>query len=98
MSLILHQHPLASFCHKVLIALYENGTAFESRLVDLGDPQSAAAFAALWPLARMPVLQDTARGRIVPETSIIIEYLDRHHPGPVRLVPQDADVALEARL
>ena len=34
MSLTLHLHPLSSFCHKVLIALYENGTAFAPRLVD----------------------------------------------------------------
>ena len=38
MALILHSHPLASFCHKVLIALYETGVPFETRLVDLGDP------------------------------------------------------------
>ena len=29
MTLTLYQHPLASFCHKVLIALYENETPFE---------------------------------------------------------------------
>lgn len=28
MMLTLYYHPLASFCWKVLIALYENGTAF----------------------------------------------------------------------
>ena len=28
MTLTLYFHPLASFCHKVLIALYENGTPF----------------------------------------------------------------------
>jgi glutathione S-transferase len=98
MALILHYHPLASFCWKVLIALYENGTPFEPRLVDLGDPDSRAAFAALWPIAKMPVLEDSARGCVVPETSIIIEYLDRHCPGPVRMIPDDPERAREVRL
>jgi len=98
MSLILHYHPLASFCWKVLIALYENDIPFEPKLVDLGDAQSRAAFAALWPMAKMPVLEDEARGAVVPETSIIIDYLDLHNPGPVRFVPEEAERARETRL
>ncbi len=98
MSLVLHYHPLASFCWKVLIALYENDTRFEPHLVDLGDPAERAAFAALWPLAKMPVLVDEAHDRVVPETTIIIEWLDRHHRGPVRFLPDDPDAAREVRL
>jgi glutathione S-transferase len=78
MSLILHYHPLASYCWKVLVALYEYDLPFEPRLVNLGDPQSRAEFAALWPIAKMPVLEDRDRGRVLPETSIIIGYLDVH--------------------
>lgn len=98
MSLTLHYHPLASFCWKVLIALYENGTAFEPLLVDLGDEKSRAAFAKLWPHAKFPVLQDKARDRLVPESTVIIDYLDAHYPGPVRFIPEDRDRALEVRL
>ena len=98
MSLVLHYHPLASFCWKVLIALHENDTAFEPRLLDLGNPEERAAFAALWPLARMPVLVDEDHDRVVPETTIIIEWLDRHHRGPGRFLPDDPDAALEVRL
>src|SRR5690606_14766809 len=54
MVLRLYYHPFASFCQKVLIALYENGTAFEPELVDLGNPDSRAAFAAVWPLSKFP--------------------------------------------
>lgn len=97
MSLTLHMHPLASFCWKVLIALYENDTPFEAHLVDLSDPEAAAAFKALWPTAKMPLLVDTALNRIVPETSIIVEYLDSAYPGPVRFIPKDADAALRVR-
>ena len=98
MSLILHYHPLASFCWKVLIALYENDTAFAPKIVDLGDPESRGLFAALWPVAKMPVLEDAERGVVVPETSVIIDYLDLHHPGPVRFVPGDPDRARAVRL
>jgi glutathione S-transferase len=98
MSLILHYHPLSSYCWKVLIALYENGTEFTPGLVDLGDPNSRAAFAALWPVAKMPVLEEDAHDILIPETSIIIDYLDRHHRGAVRFVPEDPDLAREVRL
>jgi len=98
MTLTLHYHPLASFCWKVLIALYENDIAFTPQIVDLGDPASRGAFAALWPVAKMPVLEDKARGCVVPETSIIIDYLAFHYPGPVRLIPGDPDRARDTRL
>jgi glutathione S-transferase len=98
MTLTLYLHPLASFCHKVLIAFYENGVAFRPVTVDLGDPGSAAALLEKWPVGKIPVLHDGARGRTVAETSIIIEYVQQHYPGPVPLLPSDAEAQLEARL
>jgi glutathione S-transferase len=98
MALTLHMHPLSSYCWKVLIALYENATPFEPCIVNIGDAQERAAFAALWPTSKIPLLQDTARGRVVPETSIMIEYLDRHYPGAAPLIPADEVAQLEARL
>lgn len=98
MPLRLYYHPFASFCQKVLIALYENGTAFEPELVDLGNPDSRAAFAAVWPLSKFPVLRDEDRGMTVPESTTIIEYLTLHRPGPVALIPADPEAALQARL
>jgi glutathione S-transferase len=97
-NLTLHFHPLSSFSHKVLIALYENGTPFEKAIVNYGDPQSRDAFFALWPLGKIPVLHDDARDHTLPETSIIIEYLDRHYPGAQPLLPRDPEQQLEARL
>lgn len=98
MSLKLYFHPLASFCHKALIALYENDIAFEPIIVDLADEVSSAAFKAVWPMAKMPVLRDEARDRTVAESTIIIEYLDAHYPGRTRFVPEDADGAWQARM
>lgn len=96
MALVLHSHPLSSYCWKVLIALYEKGLQFEPRMVNLGDPAEKAAFEALWPTAKIPLLQDG--DRFVPETSIQIEHLDLHHPGRLRLLPGDATTQLEVRL
>jgi glutathione S-transferase len=90
-------HPLASFCQKALIALYENGTPFEPHFVDLGNDAATAQFKALWPIGRMPVLRDDARDRTIAESSIIIEYLDRHYPSANRLIPADPDLALQVR-
>ena len=98
MTLTLYLHPLASFCHKVLIALYENGTAFDAEIVDFGNPESAAALLDKWPVGKIPILHDRAAGRTIPETSIIIEYLQAHYPGPVRLLPDDPDAQMQVRL
>ena len=98
MSLMLHFHPLASYCWKALIALYENDTPFTPNKVDLGNPAERAALLKLWPIGKFPVLGDDARGQTVPESSVIIEYLDRHYPGPTRFIPADPELALQTRL
>ncbi len=96
MALKLYLHPLSSYCWKVLIALYENGTPFEPLMLDVEANQ--AELKRLWPIGKMPLLRDEAREHTVPETSIIIEYLDRHYPGPQALVPSDPDASRQARL
>lgn len=93
MALQLFAHPFSSYCQKVLTALYENGTAFDYRTLGAGEAQ--AEFEACWPLKRMPLLVDG--GHEVAESSVIIEYLGLHHPGPVRLLPADAAAALDVR-
>ena len=98
MSLTLHYHPLSSFCWKALIALYENDTPFEPRLVDLGNETERAALLKLWPIGKFPVLRDDAKDRTIPESSIIIEYLDNHYPGRTRFIPADPKLALQTRL
>ena len=98
MSLTLYYHPLASFCHKVLIALYENGIDFEPRIIDLGDDADRAELQAIWPIGKFPVIRDHDRKRDVPETSIIIEYLDRYFAGERKLIPSEWEDALDVRL
>lgn len=96
MSLALYAHPFSSYCQKVLIALYENATVFEFKLLDGEHPAVAQELASWWPLMRFPVLLE--QGRPVMEASIIIEYLDLHHRGAVRLLPEAAPAALEVRM
>jgi glutathione S-transferase len=98
MALTLHFHPLASFCWKALIALYENDIPFTPNKVDLGNPTERAALLKLWPIGKFPVLSDDARKQIVPESSIIVEYLDQHYPGPTRFIAADPELARETRL
>src|SRR4051812_45528801 len=98
MSLTLYDHPLSSYCWKALIALYEADVAFTARVVNLGDPADRAAFQAVWPLAKFPVLRDEARGQTVPESTIIIDYLAQYYPSAAALIPPDPDAARQARL
>jgi len=97
MDLSLYYHPLSSSCWKVLIALYELGVAFQPRLINLGDPKERENFLALWPTGKIPLLLDGSR--VVPETTIIVEYLSQldaraDHP----LLQGDPDASLEVRL
>ena len=97
MALTLYFHPFSSYCQKALIALYENATPFTPKLINLGDPASAGELKKIWPLGKFPVLHDAARGETVPESSVIVEYLARHYPGPVALMPTDPDLSLQVR-
>jgi glutathione S-transferase len=98
MSLKLYYHPLSSFCHKALIALYEKDVPFEPVFVDLGDEKSSAEMRSLWPVGKFPVLRDEARGSTVAEATVIVEYLDVYYPGPTKLVPAASDQAWRARM
>lgn len=93
MSPLLYAHPFSSYCWKVLIALYENETPFEWRVLE--DEANWAELERLWPMKLMPVLVDG--DRTVIETSVIIEYLAMYHSGPAELIPSDPDAALQAR-
>ena len=97
MALTLYLHPLSSYCHKPLIALYENAVAFTPEVVNLGDPVSRDRFKKVWPMAKFPVLRDDSRNQTIPESTSIIEYVGRHYPGPVKLLPDDEEAAAHVR-
>ena len=94
MTIELFAHPFSSYCQKALIAFYENDIPFSYRMME--DPGVGEEFAALWPLKRFPILREN--GRVVMEATSVIEYLQIHHPGPVKLVPEDPALAVEVRM
>lgn len=98
MTLKLYFHPLSSFCHKALIALYEHDVPFERVVVDLGDPAHRAAFAEVWPLVKFPALRDDARGMTIAESSPVVEYIDTFYRRGAPLMPADPDLAWEVRM
>ena len=96
MSLALYAHPFSSYCQKALIALYENITPFELKMLGPEEPQNFEALKRLWPIGKFPVLDDG--GAVVFEATSIIEHLALHHPGLVRLIPEDPRIALDVRM
>ncbi len=95
MALQLFGHPFSSYTWKALIALYENDTPFDFRVLGPDQPENATEFARLWPVRKFPLLVDGDTA--VMESSAIVEYLQLHHPGPVRLIPDDPELAFEVR-
>jgi glutathione S-transferase len=95
MSLTLWSHPYAAYGQKASVALYELDLPFEVELINASGPGDMAAFRAVLPFGKMPVL--IHGDRQVFESSIVIEYLDRLAGGG-RLIPADPEAALEARL
>lgn len=95
MTLTIHEHPFAAYCWKALIALYERGVPFERRFV--GDAADRERLAALWPFGSIPVLVDDAAGVTLPESTIVVEHLDRYGDA-APMVPEARDAALPVRL
>jgi glutathione S-transferase len=92
----LYYFPRSSYSQKVLIALHEKLATFTPVIVDLPDAQARADYRATNPLGKVPllVLDD---GWKIPESTIIIEYLDAHLHTGIRLIPEDRDLARQTR-
>jgi glutathione S-transferase len=96
MVMELFGHLFSSYTWKALIAFYENDIPFAFRALGPDQPENGARFAELWPIGKFPMLVDG--GRTVMESSTIIEHLQLHHPGPVRLIPESPEQAIEVRM
>jgi glutathione S-transferase len=95
MSLALFAHPFSSYCQKVLIALWADGTEFEYRMLDQEHPENFEELKRHSPFALFPLLLDD--GKPVIETTCIIEHLQAHHPGKNRWIP-DGELGRRVRL
>ncbi len=94
-SLTLHYNPVSTYSQKALIALYEKGAEFKKEILNLQDPAAWAAYKDLYPLGKIPLLI-VGDGHLIPESTIIIEYLDENVDGP-RLIPTDPELARRTR-
>ncbi len=76
MALQLYGHPFSSYTWKALIALYENGIAFEFRMIDADSPGNSGRLKTLWPVNKFPVLEDG--NDVLIEASIIPVCIERN--------------------
>ncbi len=72
----LYYFPLSTYSQKVLIALYEKAIEFESEITNLIDAHAREKYRNVYPMGKIPLLMDDNE-YMVPESSIIIEYLDQ---------------------
>jgi glutathione S-transferase len=94
----LYYHPLSSYSQKTLMAFYEKGCAFEPVLINLMDEQAKSEYKKIYPMGKVPFVRIEEKSWSVPESSIIIEYIDRHFPGGTKLIPDDPDLARQVRM
>jgi glutathione S-transferase len=91
----LYFHPLSTYSQKTLIALYEKEAKFTPEIVNLFDPEKAAEYRRMYPVGKIPVLVDDKN--FIPESSIIIEYIDGKLDSGPRLIPRDSEHARRTR-
>lgn len=94
MQFVLYAHPFSSYSWKALIAFRETETDFVYR--SLAEPEQLEAWEKASPMRKMPLLVDGER--IVPEATIIIEYVQIARPGSKPMIPPEFHSALDVRL
>lgn len=91
--MVLYDAARCPYCARVRITLAEKGLAYEPVEVDLGD--RPAWLYELNPLGKVPVLEED--GFVLPESEVIMEYLEERYPEP-SLLPSDAAARALVRL
>ena len=79
------------YCARVRIALAEKGIEYETVEIDLSD--RPAWLYAKNPSGRVPVLEEDD-GLVLPESVVIMEYLEERFPEPALWPPDPAERAL----
>lgn len=92
----LYYNPLSTYSQKVLLAFYEKDVPFEPVYVDLMNPEKKAEYKKIYPMGKVPCLVRDD-GWVIPESSIIIEYLDGAFSTGSKLIPSDQDLARQTR-
>ena len=92
----LYTTPLSSYAHKVQIAFEEKGLTYERINVNLMDPQAAEEYRKIYPIGKVPCLF-LDNDHMIPESSIIVEYLDQHFEPKDSLIPSDPELGRQVR-
>lgn len=92
----LYYFPPSTYSQKALIALEEKNVSFEREIVNLFDDQVRAEYREFYPLGKIPLLKRDD-GWIIPESSIIVEFLDTEYPDAHSLIPSDPTLARQTR-
>jgi glutathione S-transferase len=93
MALTLYDAPRCPYCARVRIVLAEKQIEHESVLIDLAD--RPAWIYEKNPSGKVPVLEEGAW--TLPESAVIMEYLEERYPDPA-LLPVGQTERAEARL
>jgi glutathione S-transferase len=88
---ILYDAARCPFCARVRIVLAEKGLAYDVVEIDLGD--RPAWLYAKNPSGRVPVLEEDG-GFVLPESAVIMEYLEERFPEPALWPVDPAERAL----
>ncbi len=89
----LYDAPRCPYCARVRVVLAEKGVEYETVEIDLAD--RPAWLYEKNPLGKVPVLEED--GFILPESPVIMEYLEERYPEPA-LLPADPEDRALARL
>lgn len=86
----------STYSQKVLLGLYEKGLDFTPKLVNLMDEKQKEEYRKLYPIGKIPLLiRDD--GRVIPESTIILESLEQDFPTDAVLIPKDPEEARRVR-
>jgi glutathione S-transferase len=94
MIMKLYYFPRSTYSQKVLLAFYEKGVPFTPVVKYPGTDREELA--KISPIAKVPILE-LDDGYKIPESSIIIEYLDTHYSSGTRLIPEGRDLSRQTR-
>ncbi len=92
----LYYNPMSTYSQKAMIAFNEKGIAFEPQVVSLMDPSSRDAFETVYPIGKLPFFKPR-EDYAVPESTIIIEYLEDNFPDTAQLIPEGRNEARQVR-
>jgi glutathione S-transferase len=96
LNLTLHYAIPSTYSQKAVLAFHEKGVAFAPSPVNLMDSAAAAAYRKLYPLGKIPLL--TGDDLFIPESTIIIEFLENEFPtSGTKLIPDDKVAARRVR-